>query len=305
MEEEGLPLRRRIPGAARAAPGPSARPVLSEPLLERMQAAIDAAKGPPANQDPEPLTEPIPRIVTSVAGSSETAAPAVNGVSVKRDRAGKPKRAGKRDRDASSPGTGKPGWAARPKSNGHSPGTAGAQPPVEARPQAPASTAPSSEPATARSESPPLPKRDKTAETGSKPTALPQRTPQADRPAAHAQPTALPQRTPAAEPACQAPSPARPPHPQRTPQADRPAAHTQPTALPQRTPAAEPPAKPQPAALPQRTPQADRPAAHTQPTAPSVRTEPTGEPAARTGTRSAPSPGQGRFAGNNRAVSTR
>ncbi len=268
MEEEGLPLRRLIPGAARAAPGPSARPILSEPLLHRMQAAIDAAKGQTAEQDQDPLTEPIPRIVAPVAGSGETAAPAVNGVSVNRDRIGKPRHTAKRDRDESQTTTAKPGRAGLPKHNTHSRRTTGAQP--AAKPEAPetASASPA-ESAAAKSESLPQPARAaETASTPERSTALPQRTPQAQRPTAYTQPTALPQRTPPAEPAAKPQSTALP---QRTPQAERPAAHTQPTALPQRTPAAEPAGKPQP-------------------TAPPVRTERAGEPAARTGTRSAPTP---------------
>src|ERR1022692_2458514 len=39
------PLTRRVPGAARSGPERSKRPVLPDALIERMQAAVDAARG--------------------------------------------------------------------------------------------------------------------------------------------------------------------------------------------------------------------------------------------------------------------
>jgi len=44
IEEESLPLRRRVPGAARAASASASVPVLPDSLISRMQAAVDAAK---------------------------------------------------------------------------------------------------------------------------------------------------------------------------------------------------------------------------------------------------------------------
>jgi hypothetical protein len=60
--EDDLPLRRRVPGAARSAPAPSARPVLADSVLLRMQAAIDAAKTELDEHDKDPDTEPIPAV---------------------------------------------------------------------------------------------------------------------------------------------------------------------------------------------------------------------------------------------------
>jgi hypothetical protein len=62
----GAPLSRREPGAARPGPGQSAKPVLSESVLSRMKAAIDAehAQAEQVRQD-DPNTEPLPRVTVS------------------------------------------------------------------------------------------------------------------------------------------------------------------------------------------------------------------------------------------------
>src|ERR1700678_4379018 len=71
--DEDLPLRRRVPGAAgREAPA-SARPVLAESVLLRMQPAIDAAKTDLEEQDRDPITEPIPSISASRAKGAKGA----------------------------------------------------------------------------------------------------------------------------------------------------------------------------------------------------------------------------------------
>jgi hypothetical protein len=68
MAEDGnvTPLSRRVPGAARPGPGQSAKPVLSESVLHRMQAAIDAERGQAEpRQQGDPNTEPLPRVTAS------------------------------------------------------------------------------------------------------------------------------------------------------------------------------------------------------------------------------------------------
>ncbi len=73
MQDDGQPLRRRVPGDARSAPGPSTRPVLSPTVLRRMQAAVDAAKAEAALEDEQP-TGPIPRVTdTSLNGVNAAA----------------------------------------------------------------------------------------------------------------------------------------------------------------------------------------------------------------------------------------
>lgn len=113
MKEEGLPLRRRVPGAERAGPAPWVRPTLSDALMQRMQAAVDAAKGESAGQDPD--TAPIPRTGAEAASADEQS-PALNGstaeggtsgpggVQVKRGRAGKPNRFVRQSGDAAPAG---------------------------------------------------------------------------------------------------------------------------------------------------------------------------------------------------------
>jgi hypothetical protein len=66
-------LSRRAPGAARRGPSQNVKPVLSEALLNRMKAAIDAenAQGDPERQD-DPNTEPLPRVIASAATSKRS-----------------------------------------------------------------------------------------------------------------------------------------------------------------------------------------------------------------------------------------
>jgi hypothetical protein len=71
-DESGTPLSRRVPGAARPGPGQPAKPVLSQSVLKRMRAAIDAEQAQaepehlgtvPRYQDPgDPNTEPLPKM---------------------------------------------------------------------------------------------------------------------------------------------------------------------------------------------------------------------------------------------------
>ncbi len=79
MENEQLPLGRRVPGATRAGPTPSARPVLTEAVLRQMQAAVDAAKAEMAAQEeePDPDPEPVPRAAR--AGQANGADPMAAG----------------------------------------------------------------------------------------------------------------------------------------------------------------------------------------------------------------------------------
>jgi hypothetical protein len=62
----GAPLSRRVPGAARRASGQPAKPVLSDAVLNRMQAAVHAerAQAEPPRQD-DPNTEPLPRVTAT------------------------------------------------------------------------------------------------------------------------------------------------------------------------------------------------------------------------------------------------
>jgi hypothetical protein len=82
MEDDNLPLRRRVPGEARSAPAPSRRPVLSEAQLRRMQSAIDAARAEAAVQDKESTGPPPHMSGTSPAGarSATTGRPATAGI---------------------------------------------------------------------------------------------------------------------------------------------------------------------------------------------------------------------------------
>jgi hypothetical protein len=89
MADDGAsaPLSRRVPGAARPGPGQSAKPVLSDSVLNRMQAAIDAER---AQAEPEhvqaepehlttvpryedPNTEPLPKVTASASPTSSRA----------------------------------------------------------------------------------------------------------------------------------------------------------------------------------------------------------------------------------------
>lgn len=76
----GPRLARRVPGAAREGPTPSARRVLPDALMARMQAAVDAAHAVPdtspedEDQTADPATGPVPR-AHAVLLRSPSAAP--------------------------------------------------------------------------------------------------------------------------------------------------------------------------------------------------------------------------------------
>lgn len=135
MEDEspGLPLRQRVPGAARTAPAAAARPALPDSVLLRMQAAVNAARAEESQQDPDPSTEPIPRLTASGAVAKEDASPAVNGTAVngtavKHDHGARRKRSSKKNRAASA----KP--AAQPRPAAQSQASALPQRPAPAQP---------------------------------------------------------------------------------------------------------------------------------------------------------------------------
>jgi hypothetical protein len=72
----------------------SAAPVLSESVLERMQAAVDASRTEPAVSAPDPITEPIPRITASgPAAAASPARPAPGGAQSPPARRRRPRRA--------------------------------------------------------------------------------------------------------------------------------------------------------------------------------------------------------------------
>ncbi len=58
----GAPLSRRVPGAARRGPGKPAKPVLSDSVISRMQAAIHAERAQAEPHEEDPNTEPLPRV---------------------------------------------------------------------------------------------------------------------------------------------------------------------------------------------------------------------------------------------------
>jgi hypothetical protein len=117
MEDEHLPLRQRVPGAERAGPGLRAQPVLSDRVLQRMQAAVDAAKAEPLDEDPD--TAPIPRFTEGGRAPADVPASAVNGaaavsrVRAKPGDAAEPKHSTKRTGEATSAGTVTDGKVAR------------------------------------------------------------------------------------------------------------------------------------------------------------------------------------------------
>lgn len=185
MEEDSsnLPLRRRVPGAAHAAPGVSTQPVLPQSVLLRMQAAVDAARAQAPEQDREPTTEPIPR-VTAAAASTDAPGSTANGGKVRQDRGAKSKRPSKRHRAAIAAGGAKLGRSAP---NAAAPAT----------PTMPAAEAPSSAPPKPAA----LPKR----ETGPQPEPLPKRGAQAQpdslfKPETGPQPEPVPKRETAPQP---------------------------------------------------------------------------------------------------------
>src|ERR1022692_4027804 len=69
------PLSRRVPGAAHAGPAHSAQRVLSDSVLDGMQAAIDAAHAKASGRsEPEPMTEPLQRIPAATLTAKAQAA---------------------------------------------------------------------------------------------------------------------------------------------------------------------------------------------------------------------------------------
>jgi hypothetical protein len=147
MEDQDLPLRRRVPGAARAGPGSSVAPVLSDSVLERMQAAIDAARADPAGHDSDPDTEPIPRVAGNAPAKADKHAAGVNGVPVKPDSGARPPRSAKRRRTSTAINNVRHGRIARPQETAPTasaqPAPAGkAQPSGESPPPLPMRTVP-------------------------------------------------------------------------------------------------------------------------------------------------------------------
>jgi len=189
MEDDNLPLRRRVPGEARSAPAASRRPVLSEAQLRRMQAAIDAARAEAAGPDSDSAGS-LPRgsgTPTARAASATTDRPATAGT----------------DREAASAGSAKPGHTAvssfirRARRSATAVDGAAHSPPVTnerpelAPPEAPARTVPAFGSRAAASAQPDtLPKRSPSqpADDTQHTTPLPQRTP--------ARPDTLPKRSP-------------------------------------------------------------------------------------------------------------
>lgn len=104
------PLSRRVPGAARPGPGQPAKPVLSESVLHRMKAAIDAehAHADLRHAD-DPNTEPLPRVTVSGSPSKRAAKrpPSPSGMGPDpepaADLAAEPERAAKPGRSAGRP----------------------------------------------------------------------------------------------------------------------------------------------------------------------------------------------------------
>jgi len=114
-ENKTSPLTRRVPGAARRAPGSANRPVLPEATMKQMRAAVDAARtrqADPADTPPgatapgrertaeqaadaESLTEPLPNLQAALAELTKTgqiSRPAARGHGAKPDRGSRPER---------------------------------------------------------------------------------------------------------------------------------------------------------------------------------------------------------------------
>jgi hypothetical protein len=244
MEEEGLPLRRRVPGAERAGPGPWAPPKLSDSVLQRMQAAVNAAKAQSADQavEQDPDIAPAPSVAregptSGMSASSVNSTPAVNGTSpakgpsavhgvqVKPELAAKPRRFSKRG-DGPPGGKSEHDRGARLRNMGRARGTAAAKPARKARPS-----------------------------EESEPTELPMRT--VPTPARQFELPALPEAT-ASAPAIAPRNPSAAPRPTTLPQRSQSVPDTKPAVvskpaqglLPEASPRR---AEPEPAALPKRS----------------------------------------------------
>jgi hypothetical protein len=204
MEDESRsqPLSRRVPGAARAAPPPLVRPDLPPSLLQRMQAAIDAARAEAAAQDHDhdhdPVTEPLPQLTKSGAVSGGATSPAANGADVQRGRAAKSKRMAKRDRAAMPIDTAELDQSAAPQS------AAAERSDADMLPKRGALAEPASEPQPAEPQDRAVPAKPKLLR---QPVAEPQPKPGAERkprarqertlPPEHAAPTRQPAEAPA------------------------------------------------------------------------------------------------------------
>ena len=74
MQDDGQPLRRRVPGDARSAPGPSTRPVLSPTVLRRACRRLSTPQKAEAALEDEQPTGPIPRVIDSSLNGANGAA---------------------------------------------------------------------------------------------------------------------------------------------------------------------------------------------------------------------------------------
>ncbi len=84
-DEPTPPLARRVPGAARSGPGSSARTVLPDAVMRRMQAAVDAARAtraerPDPPEDADPSTEPSPGTHASSVDAAESRSASKNAI---------------------------------------------------------------------------------------------------------------------------------------------------------------------------------------------------------------------------------
>jgi hypothetical protein len=286
--EDDLPLRRRVPGAARSAPAPSARPVLADSVLLRMQAAIDAAKTELDEHDKDPDTEPIPAVRASRTPAAKTPA-----ADARPERAAKSARKPKRDPPAPPGHTQKPDRLAAlyrrkrdsPAQGGPEPGsTPPAQIPAAAgngpAPRSPSGSVPPWSAAEAGPATPPERTGPAGPETKPERPALPKRTGPARLQPGTDQ-SALPKRT---APAQAESGTDRSALPKRTAPAQAESGTAQ-SALPARAAPARPPAKPEQPAPPSRTAPAEpdraplaSPAAAARSAAPTAPTRPAREP---------------------------
>jgi hypothetical protein len=268
--EDDLPLRRRVPGAARSAPAPSARPVLADSVLLRMQAAIDAAKTELDEHDKDPDTEPIPAVRASRTPAAKTPA-----ADARPERAAKSARKPKRDPPAPPGHTQKPDrLAALYRRKRDSPAQGGPEPGSTPPAQIPAAAGNGPAPRSPSGSVPPW----SAAEAG--PATPPERTGPAG-PETKPERPALPKRT---GPARLQPGTDQSALPKRTAPAQAESGTAQ-SALPAQAAPARPPAKPEQPAPPSRTAPAEpdraplaSPAAAARSAAPTAPTRPAREP---------------------------
>jgi hypothetical protein len=109
-------------------------PVLSDAVLQRMQAAVDAARSDAPIDEQGPDTEPIPRIVADKPTRQEKQASAVNGGHVKQARAAKPRRPAKRRGLATSVESVKNGHHDRPQTGAQATVAEPAKPDIQGQP---------------------------------------------------------------------------------------------------------------------------------------------------------------------------